>query len=158
MVTFGGKTVLISGASAGIGRALALELAARRAHLALNGRDGRQLHEAAEACRSQGAQVLELPADISDEAACRGLVASTLERFGHLDALVNNAGVTMWSRFESVSDLTTYERLLTVNYLGSVYLTAAALAALKRSGGLIVAVASIAGLTGVPERNGYAAS
>jgi len=158
MVTFAGKTVLISGASAGIGRALALELASRHAHLALNGRDEQQLHEAAEECRSRGAQVLTLAADISREAACRDLVASTLERFGHLDALVNNAGVTMWSRFESVSDFTTYERLMAVNYLGSVYLTAAALGALKRSHGLLVAVASIAGLTGLPERTAYAAS
>jgi short-subunit dehydrogenase len=158
MVTFGGKTVLISGASAGIGRALAVQLARQRANLALNGRDPQRLHEAAEECRDYGAQVLELPADVSHAASTGPLVERTLERFGQLDVLVNNAGISMWSRFENVSDFTSYERLLAINYLGAVYLTAAALPHLKRSRGLIVAVASLAGLTGVPERTGYAAS
>jgi short-subunit dehydrogenase len=85
-------------------------------------------------------------------------VAQAVERFGGIDVLVNNAGVTMWARFDAVSDFSVYERLLAVNYLGAVYMTAAALPHLKASRGLIVAVASIAGLTGVPERTGYAAS
>lgn len=158
MVTFAGKVVVISGASAGIGRALALQLARDHAVLALNGRDAETLHQTAQDCRALGAEALELPADISDEASCRSLVARTLTRFGRLDALVNNAGVTMWSRLDTVTDFRAYERLLAVNYLGAVYLTAAALESLKRSRGLIVAVASLAGLLGVPERTGYAAS
>jgi short-subunit dehydrogenase len=64
----------------------------------------------------------------------------------------------MWSRFDALEDFSVFERLLAVNYLGAVYVTAAALPHLKRSRGLIVAVASIAGITGVPERTGYAAS
>jgi short-subunit dehydrogenase len=64
----------------------------------------------------------------------------------------------MWSRFDALSDLSVFARLLATNYLGAVYATAAALPTLKASGGLIVAVASVAGLTGVPERSGYAAS
>lgn len=158
MVTFRGKTVLITGASAGIGRALALELAARGAQLALNGRNTTTLHEAAQQCRARGAPVLELPADVSQQGSGRELVAETLERFGQLDVLVNNAGETMWARFEEVSDLSAYEQLMRVNYLSAVYLTAAALPYLKRTQGLLVAVASVAGLTGVPERTGYAAS
>jgi short-subunit dehydrogenase len=72
--------------------------------------------------------------------------------------LVNNAGITMWSRFDAVTDFSVFERVMAVNYFGAMYLTAAALPHLKRSKGLIVAVASLAGLTGVPERTGYAAS
>jgi short-subunit dehydrogenase len=64
----------------------------------------------------------------------------------------------MWARFDEISDISVYERLLTVNVLGSVRMTAAALPHLKAARGLLVAVASIAGLTGVPERTGYAAS
>jgi short-subunit dehydrogenase len=64
----------------------------------------------------------------------------------------------MWARFDAVTDFAIYERLLAVNYLGAVYMSAAALPHLKNSRGLLVAVASIAGLTGVPERTGYAAS
>jgi NAD(P)-dependent dehydrogenase (short-subunit alcohol dehydrogenase family) len=102
--------------------------------------------------------VLELPGDVSVPDECAALVSRTVERFGALHALVNNAGITMWSRFDAISDLSVFERLLAVNYLGAVHLTAAALPHLKRSRGLIVAVASVAGLTGVPERSAYSAS
>ena len=158
MDTFSGKTVLITGASTGIGRALALELAREAAHLALNARDAQRLEATARECAALGAQVLAVPGDVSAPADCRAVVARTLERFGRLDALVNNAGVTMWARFDELTDLAGLERLLAVNYLGAARVTAAALPHLKTSRGLIVAVASIAGLTGVPERTGYAAS
>jgi len=158
MNSFAGRTVLITGASAGIGRSLALTLAAERARLALNARNETHLAEAARACADRGAEVLPLRGDVARRDECARIVAQTVERFGALDVLVNNAGVTMWSRFDAVSDLGVFERLLATNYLGAVYMTAAALPHLKRARGLIVAVASIAGLTGVPERTGYAAS
>ncbi len=158
MDTFTGKTVLITGASTGIGRALALELAGQGAQLALNARDADRLGEAAGECATRGAPVLAVPGDVTGGTDCREIVARTLERFQKLDALVNNAGMTMWARFDELKDLAPLERLLAVNYLGAAHMTAAALPYLKNSRGLIVAVASIAGLTGVPERTGYAAS
>jgi short-subunit dehydrogenase len=158
MDTFTGKTVLITGASTGIGRALALELAQRRAQLALIARDADRLGQTASACAAAGAAVVAVPGDVTRGADCRQIVARTLERFQKLDALVNNAGMTMWARFDALADLAPLERLLAVNYLGAAHMTAAALPYLKNSRGLIVAVASIAGLTGVPERTGYAAS
>lgn len=158
MRAFTGKTVLISGASEGIGRALALTLAAERPRLVLAARNATRLAAAARDCAARGAEVLTLPADVSRAEDCQQLVARTLERFGALDVVVNNAGITMWSRFDQISDLGVFERLLAVNYLGAVYLTGAALPHLKASRGLIVAVASIAGLTGVPERTAYAGS
>jgi short-subunit dehydrogenase len=158
MDTFRNKTVLITGASTGIGRALALELARAGAQLALNARDAGRLGETAGECAALGAAVLAVPGDVTRDADCRQLAARTLERFQKLDALVNNAGMTMWARFDALADLAPLERLLAVNYLGAAHMTAAALPYLKNSRGLIVAVASIAGLTGVPERTGYAAS
>ncbi len=158
MKSFAGKSVLITGASAGIGRALALNLAARGARLALNARDTASLETTVAACAARGAQALAVPGDVSRHEDCARLITQTLGRFGSLDALVNNAGVTMWSRFDAVQDLRVFERLLATNYLGAVYATAAALPYLKQSRGLIVAIASVAGLTGVPERTGYAAS
>ena len=158
MDTYTGRTVLITGASSGIGRALALELAHRGAQLSLNARDADRLGETASACAAAGAAVLAVPGDVSRPEDCRAIVARTVDRFRGLDALVNNAGMTMWARIDALTDLAPLERLLAVNYLGAAYATAAALPYLKNSRGLIVAVASIAGLTGVPERAGYAAS
>jgi short-subunit dehydrogenase len=158
MNNFTGQSVLITGASEGIGRALALELASRGARLALNARSAARLEETARDCAACGAEVLAIPGDVAQRRDCQHLIDATLARFGKLDTLVNNAGITMWSRFDALEDFSVFERLLAVNYLGAVYLTAAALPHLKRSRGLIVAVASIAGITGVPERTGYAAS
>src|ERR1700741_2680112 len=158
MDTFTGKTLLITGASTGIGRALGLELAEQRAQLALNARDADRLAQTASECAARGAAGLPLPRNVTTGTDCRRIVAGTLERFQKLDVLVNNAGMTMWARFDALADLAPLERLLAVNYLGAAHMTAAALPYLKNSRGLIVAVASIAGLTGVPERTGYAAS
>jgi short-subunit dehydrogenase len=155
---FTGKTILITGASEGIGRALALELAAQRPKLALAARSAERLESIAKDCRARGAEVMTVALDVADENSCRKFVAQAAAQFGRIDVLVNNAGITMWSRFDEVTDLNAFRNLMQVNYLGSVYLTAAALPHLKQSRGLIVAVASVAGLTGVPERTGYAAS
>ena len=158
MESFAGKTVLITGASTGIGRALALELAREGAQLVLLARDAGRLGGAVRDCTALGAAVLGVPGDVTRPEDCRASVARALARFGRLDALVNNAGITLWSRFDELTDLAVLERVLAVNYLGSAFMTAAALASLKESRGLLVAVASVAGLTGVPERTGYAAS
>lgn len=158
MQSFAGKTVLITGASEGIGRALALTLAEERAQLALMARDAVRLAEVVQACVARGAAAVAMSGDVARREDCAAVVAQTVARYGALDALVNNAGFSMWARFDAVSDFSVYERLLAVNYLGAVYMSAAALPHLEARRGLIVAVASLAGLTGVPERTGYAAS
>src|SRR5579864_4866972 len=124
MFSFAGKTVLITGASSGIGRALAVTLAVQRANLALNARDASLLAQAVQACSAHGAAALALPGDVARPEDCTRLVAQTLARFGALDAVVNNAGITMWSRFDAVSDFSVFARLMATNYLGAVYLTA----------------------------------
>jgi NAD(P)-dependent dehydrogenase (short-subunit alcohol dehydrogenase family) len=158
MAAYAGKVVVVTGASQGIGKALALELAAQRPRLALAARDEPALEAVASECRARGAEALVVRTDVADEASCRSLVERTVERFGGTDALVNNAGIGMLARFEDVSDLSAYERLMRVNYLGSVYPTFYALPHLKRSRGQIVAVSSLAGLSGVPMRTAYAAT
>jgi short-subunit dehydrogenase len=157
-MSFTDKTIVITGASEGIGQALALELAGDRPRLVLAARSAERLAETAAACRERGARTLEVVTDVSERAQCERLIERAVADFGGLDALVNNAGITMWSRFDAVHDFAVFERLMAVNYFGAVYATAAALPHLTRSRGLIVAVASLAGLTGVPERTGYAAS
>ncbi len=158
MAVYTGKVVVVTGASQGIGRALCLELAGQRPRLALAARDVAALEAVAAACQVRGAETLVVPTDVADEASCRALVERTVERFSGVDVLVNNAGMGMLARFEDVTDLSLYERLMRVNYLGSVYPTFYALPHLKRSRGQIVAVSSLVGLTGVPMRTAYAAT
>jgi short-subunit dehydrogenase len=153
-----GSRIILTGASEGIGRALALELAARGARLALAARDRQRLESLAQECRARGGEARALPTDITSQQDCEWLVNETVAAFGGIDVLVHNAGITMWSRFDALSDLSIFERIMDVNYLAPVRLTALALPQLKQSKGLLVAVASLAGLTGVPERSGYAAS
>jgi short-subunit dehydrogenase len=153
-----GKTIVVTGASQGIGRALCRALAPQRPRLVLAARDEDRLGNVAEACRALGAEALVVRADVSIQADCERLVAEAVARFGALDVLVANAGISMWSRFDEVRDVSIYETLMRVNYLGCVYLTHWALPHLKKTRGQIVAVASLAGLTGVPTRTGYAAS
>jgi short-subunit dehydrogenase len=150
--------IVLTGASEGIGCALALQLAAHGARLVLAARDVARLEAVAAECRAAGAVAVAVPTDVADPAACRHLIERTLQEVGGIDVLVHNAGITMWSRFDALTDLSVLERVMRVNYLSVAEITHHALPALRESRGLIVGVASIAGLTGVPERTGYAAS
>ena len=152
------RRIILTGASEGIGRALALALASRGARLALAARDRGRLESLAQECRTRGGEALAVPTDVTNQQDLEWLVAETVKSFGGLDAVIHNAGITMWSRFDALQDFTIFERIMEVNYLAPVRLTALTLPHLRQSRGLIVAVASLAGLTGVPERSGYAAS
>ena len=158
MNEFSNQVVIITGASEGIGRALALELARQGAKLALSARSRERLEELAVECESLGAETLVLPADVTVESECRHMVEKTAEHWGRIDTLVANAGRTMWVKLEELEDTSVLESVMAVNYFGAVYCTLAALPWLLKSRGRIVAVASIAGLTGVPARSGYCAS
>lgn len=158
MGEFTDRVVIVTGASEGIGRALALALARERPRLVLAARDRARLESLAAEVRTLGASALVVPTDVADRASCEALVAAALATYGGIDALVCNAGTTMWARFDALADLEVFERLLRVNYLGCVWLAHAALPALRASRGRLVAIASVAGLGGVPERTAYAAS
>ena len=155
---FRDNVVVLTGASAGIGREMALQLARRGASLVLAARDAAKLEEVAAGCRALGAKAVAVPTDVGDEAQCRALVERTIAEFGRIDTLINNAGLSMWARFDEVTTLEPFERMMRVNYLGSVYCTHHALPHLKRAKGLIVGVSSLTGKTGVPTRSGYAAT
>lgn len=157
-MNFKNKSIIITGASAGIGEHLALRLAQCGARLTLAARSAEALNRLTEKCVAAGGEALTVPTDVSHQQACQRMVECAAERFGGVDAIVNNAGIGMWARFEDVTDLSIYEQLMQVNYLGSVYATYYALPWLKKSRGLIVAVSSLTGKTGVPTRTGYAAS
>jgi short-subunit dehydrogenase len=156
--TFAGKVVVLTGASEGIGRALALHLARAGSRLAISARNAARLHSLADECRRAGAQVLVVPGDASSRADSEALADAAVAHYGAIDVLILNAGATMWSRLDELEDVDLLERLMRLNYLGAAWLTRRALPALLASHGRIVAVSSLAGLVGVPTRTGYAAS
>jgi len=153
-----GSSIVVTGASQGIGRAVSVHLAARGARLTLAARDVEALEQVAALCRRRGGEARSVATDVSQPTDCERLVREAVAAWGRLDGLVNNAGIDMIARFDEVTDLQLFERLMRVNYLGYVYPTWFALPQLKRSRGRLVAVSSLAGMTGVPTRTGYAAS
>ena len=152
------KVIIITGASEGIGRALALALSLYAPKLTLAARNTERLQELANECQKAGAHTLVIPTNVTQMNDCELLIEKTVAQFGQIDVLINNAGATMWATLEEVQDLSIFERLMQVNYLGSVYCTKFALPYLKQTKGQIVALSSVAGLTGIPTRTGYAAS
>ncbi|HEU0224170.1 MAG TPA: SDR family oxidoreductase [Steroidobacteraceae bacterium] len=158
MESYAGKVVVLTGASEGIGRALALRLAREGARLALAARNAARLNSLAEECRVLGAQALVVPTDVTSREQCEALADAAFAHFGTIDVVVLNAGATMWTRLDELEDVGLLERLMRLNYLGAAWVTRRALPALVAARGRIVAVSSLSGLVGVPTRTGYAAS
>lgn len=152
------KVVILTGASQGIGKALAFALSPQRPKLVLAARDETALREVAARCDGLGARTTVVKTDITDETQCRALADRAIADFGAIDVVVHNAGGGMNARFDEMTDLSVFEKLMRVNYLGPVFLTHAALPHLKRSRGQIVCVSSVAGMTGVPLRTAYSGS
>ncbi|RLD86229.1 MAG: short chain dehydrogenase [Bacteroidetes bacterium] len=155
---FTNKTIIITGASSGIGKMLAIRLAEKRMKLVIAARDKQRLEDVAKVCRSKGSEAVVVVADVANKKACKKIVDEAVNTFGGIDILVNNAGITMWADFETVSNLEALEQIMQVNFFGSMYLTHFALPYLIQSKGQIVGVSSLTGKTGIPTRSIYAAS
>lgn len=158
MSVYRDKVIIITGASEGIGRALALALAPQGPKLVLAARSADRLTSLAAETEALGATAMAVPTDITDREACRALVSAAVDAFGGIDVLVNNAGGTMWTLFADITDISLFERLMRLNYLGAVYCTYDALPHIIARQGQLVGVSSVAGLTGVPTRTAYAAA
>jgi len=152
-----GKVVLITGGSSGIGKATALRAARLGARVALAARSLEPLEAAASEVRTLGAEVLTVPTDVGDPAACRAMVAATVARFGQLDVLINSAGISLRGDFEPTTPETT-ERIFRVNVLGTIYATQAAIPEVRKTRGSLIALASLAGKRGCPSYAIYGAS
>ncbi len=151
------KIVVITGASSGIGKALAFDFASRGSKIVLAARNLVKLKEVEEKILAMGNEVLSVKTDVSDESDCRKLIAETVNRFGGVDVLINNAGISMRAMFADL-DLSVLKNLMDVNFWGTVYCTKFAIPYITKSKGSVVGVISIAGYIGLPARTGYSAS
>lgn len=148
-----GKTIIVTGASSGIGLALVAFLAEQGANVVLAARSEEKIMAQAE----QFENSLAVRCDVSVEADCKRLIEATVERFGGIDILINNAGISMRALFDDL-DMAVLHRLMDVNFWGAVYCTKYALPYIQSSRGSIVGISSVAGLHGLPCRTGYSAS
>jgi short-subunit dehydrogenase len=148
------KVVVITGASSGIGKALAFEFAKKKTKLVLAARRLELLEELKKQLQTE---VVIKQTDVGSEADCRVLIEYAITSFGRIDVLINNAGISMRANFEDV-DLSVLHKLMDVNFWGTVYCSKYALPHLLKTQGSLVGIISIAGFVGLPGRTGYAAS
>lgn len=155
---YGNRLAIVTGASSGIGRQLALDFAARGAALVVSARRGDRLAEVAQECEARGVAVEAMTGDVAERAFVESMAARALRRFGRIDVVVNNAGVSKHKQIYHVTPEEA-EYVLRVNLLAPIHLTLAALPPMLRQGeGWIVNISSGAGKIPPPRETIYAAS
>ena len=155
------RIALVTGSATGVGAVTALALAERGWNVVVNySRSEREAEATAAACRAAGADVLLQRGDVADDADCRALVDGAVARWGRIDALVNNAGISSFAgaaNWDAI-DAETFQRILGVNALGAFQMIRAAAPHLKAAAGCVVNVSSIAGALGIGSSVAYIAS
>jgi len=151
------KVVLITGASSGIGQATALRFAGLGARLGLAARNQETLAQVCADVEKRGGQGLVLPTDVTDSEQVRLAVEQTVARFGRLDILISSAGLSMRAYFDG-SNLAAMEKVMRVNFFGTLYATHFALPHIKQTKGSLVALSSLTGRRGIPSYALYGAS
>lgn len=152
------KTVIITGASSGIGKACAEEFAKRGANLVLGARQYVTLCEIAQDIEKRfQVKAVAVQCDVSKEGDCKSLIDQAITTFNRVDVLINNAGISMRALFRDV-DLDVLRSVMEVNFWGTVYCTKFALPELLKNKGSVVGISSIAGYRGLPGRTGYSSS
>ena len=155
------KVALITGGGTGVGAATALMLAGKGYDILVNySRSEPEAEASAAACRAAGADALVMRGDVAQDADCRALVRAAVDRWGRIDALVNNAGISVFGKDAEwdALDAEAFQRILGVNTLGTFQMVRAAVEALKQAQGCIVNVSSVAGALGVGSSMPYIAS
>ncbi len=158
MTRFAEKVVWVTGASSGIGEALVYAFGREGAHVVLSARRGEELERVASACTDRTGQVLCVPFDMLDDMARAAAVDKVLSRFGHIDMLVNNAGVSQRSLGKD-TNISVDRAIMELDYFAVIDLTKRVLPhMIERKSGYLVATSSVAGKYGVPMRTAYSAS
>ncbi len=151
------KVVIITGASSGIGEAMAKCYAEVGAKVVLGARSEDKLKTLTEEIQSKGGEATYCAVDVVNEQECKALIDKAVETFGRIDVLICNAGISMRAIFDDV-DLKVLHRLMDVNFWGTVNCSKYALPYLQATKGSLVGISSVAGLHGLPGRTGYSAS
>ena len=155
------QVAIVTGSGTGIGAATALRLAARGFELVVNySRSEAEAEATAAQCRDAGADTIVCRADVAEDADCRALVQAAVSRWGRIDALVNNAGMSSFAgaaNWDAI-DAETFQRIVGVNALGAFQMIRAAAPHLREAGGAIVNVSSVAGALGIGSSVPYIAS
>lgn len=152
-----GKVVVITGASSGIGKAMAKEYAAMGAKVVLGARQADKLEALTKEIEANGGKAAWCATDVTKVDDCQRLIQTAVDNFGGIDVLICNAGISMRALFDNL-DLSVLHRLMDVNFWGTVYCTKFALPYLQQSKGSLVGISSVAGIHGLPGRTGYSAS
>ncbi|MGM0565780.1 MAG: SDR family oxidoreductase [Bacteroidota bacterium] len=151
------KVVIVTGASSGIGAALSELYVKRGYHVVMAARNLEKLENLADKLNNEKGSVFAVKTDVSKEVDCKSLIDKAIEKYGRIDVLINNAGISMRAMFKDL-DLDVIRQLMDVNFWGTVYCTKYALPYVLSQKGSIVGVISIVGHVGLPARTGYASS
>jgi len=151
------KVVIITGATSGIGRSCAELFGKAGAKVVFTGRNEKRMEEVKATLKALGVDFMGYIMDVSNEEENKRLVDKTIERYGKIDILINNAGISMRALFQDL-DMNVFRKVMDINFYGTVYLTKYALPYILESKGSIVGVSSINGHRGTPARTAYTAS
>jgi len=152
------RVFIVTGASSGIGEELCKQLSSSGSLVVCAARRLDELERVCSIINSSGGRSIPSKTDITILDECKEMVNSAIDAFGRIDGLVLNAGISMWARFEDITDISFFKDLMDVNYMGAVNCAHAALPHLKSSGGKIISCSTGQALMGFPRHSGYAAS
>ena len=151
------KVVVITGASSGIGKACTEEFASLGSKVIFSARNISELKKIEKELTGNGFEVKAIKTDVTNQKDCEELINFTIKRYGRIDILINNAGISMRALFKDL-DINILKKLMDVNFWGTVYCTKFALPYILKTNGSIVGVTSVAGFHGLPGRSGYSSS
>jgi dehydrogenase/reductase SDR family protein 7B len=151
------KVVVITGGTSGIGKALAEKFGKEGGKIVITGRNSDALLKTTQELKAKGIEILPIQSDVSKEQDNIQMAKEVISRFGRIDILINNAGISMRALFENL-DLDVVKQVMDINFYGALYATKACLPSIMEYKGSVVGISSIAGYRGLPGRTGYSAS
>ncbi|HEY8936207.1 MAG TPA: SDR family oxidoreductase [Cyclobacteriaceae bacterium] len=152
-----GKVVIITGGSSGIGKALAEVFGSRGSKILITGRNKEELLKVVDELSKKGIAITGFQADVSKEEDNKLMAQEAIAKYGTIDVLINNAGISMRALFDEV-DLDVVKKVMDINFYGVLYATKYCLPEIKKNNGSVIGISSIAGYRGLPGRTGYSAS